>query len=78
MTTHQAKKIVKTYLDGHLVRHDKLTAQTVGFSGFGLDDQIFVEVHGNWNGTLMEWEVLKALAKANDFCVEGTSNGFSI
>lgn len=68
VTTHQAKKIIKQYLDAHNLPYTKLTARTIGFQDLLRCDCIFVQVHG-WTPSTA-WDGVKAAASEYGFCVE--------
>lgn len=68
MTTHEAKKVLKQYLDAEGLSYTKLTAKTVSFSDLARCSKIFVTVHG-WKPSPAASGV-KAQASANGFCVD--------
>lgn len=68
MTTNEAKKLVKGYLDEHNLPYLKLTAKTINFSDLARRNCIFVTVHGWQPGPA--WADLKAFAAGHDFCVQ--------
>lgn len=68
LTTHSAKQIIKRELDRRGLAYSKLTARTVSFSDLARGDCIFVKIAG-WHPN-PAWDELKAVAKANKFCIE--------
>ena len=69
MTTHQAKKLVKSWLENNVKDTTfKLTARTVDFTDLARGGCIFVKVHG-WKPNPL-WFNLQNIAKENGFRVE--------
>jgi hypothetical protein len=67
-TIAQAKKIMVEALKARNLPFTKLSAKTVDFTDLARCECIFVRIHG-WQPS-PEWSALKAVAKANGFCIE--------
>lgn len=73
MTTHQAKKLLKGYLDANGLGYTKLTARTISFSDLARASCIFVKIHGyvaSKPGISTDWADMKRFAVGNGFRIE--------
>ena len=67
MTVHQAKKIIKQFLDERGLKYEKIRGRTIDFTDLARASCIFVEVHG--------WTPNPAAIDAIDLAVK---NGFRV
>jgi len=68
MQINQAKEIIRKALEDNNLPDYKLTARSIDFIDLARDKKIFIFIH-NWKGC-EQWNILKNIAKENNFCIE--------